>query len=57
MRVCFIAKRKKVCFKADTRKGRTPKHLKKFAFKTGTKRLRIILKKARKGWAAWRRRR
>lgn len=57
MKVCFRAKRKKICFTARARKGKTPKHLKKFLFKAGTARLRTVLKKARKGWAAWRRRR
>jgi hypothetical protein len=55
MKVCFIAKRKKICFSASTRRKKTPKHLKKFLFKPGTKRLRSALVKARKGWKAWRR--
>ena len=48
MKVCFVAKRKKICFVARPRKGKTPKHLKRFLFKAGTKRLRTCLAKARK---------
>jgi hypothetical protein len=55
MKVCFIAKRKKICFVARPSKKKCPKHLKKFLFKPGTKRLRTTLVKARKGWKAWRR--
>lgn len=56
MKVCFRAKRKKVCFVARARKGKTPKHLKKFLFKAGTARTARILKKARAGYKAWKRR-
>ena len=55
MKVCFRAKRKKICFIAKPKKHRTPKQLKKFLFKPGTKRLAACLKKARKAWKVWKR--
>lgn len=55
MKVSFRAKRKLVKFTARPSKKRVPKHLKKFLFKAGTKRLATCLKKARKGYKAWKR--
>lgn len=55
MKVCFRAKRKKICFTARPKKGRTPKQLRPFLLKSGTKKLATMLKKARKGYRAWRR--
>ncbi len=56
MKVSFIAKRKRIKFTAHPRKHKTPKQLKPFLFKKRTKRLKLMLKKAKKGWTAWRRR-
>lgn len=55
MKVSFRAKRKLVKFTTRPSKKRVPKHLKKFLFKPGTKRLATCLKKARKGYKAWKR--
>ena len=55
MKVCFRAKRKKVCFTAKPRRSKVPKHLKPFLFKAGTAKLKRIQAKARKGYKAWRR--
>ena len=55
MKVSFRAKRKLVKFTARPSKKRVPKQLKKYLFKAGTAKLRACLKKARKGYKAWKR--
>jgi hypothetical protein len=55
MKVCFTAKRKRICFVAKPSKKKCPKHLKKFLFKAGSARLKRVQAKARKGYRTWRR--
>lgn len=55
MRVVFKRGRETVRFTARPKHHKTPKHLKKFLFKSGTKRTKACLKKAhaklrRMGW-------
>lgn len=47
MRVSFRRGKEKVSFTAHPRKGKCPKHLKKFLFKPRTKKLSSALSKAR----------
>lgn len=53
MKVVFRAKRKLIKFTAHPRKKAVPKRLKNFLFKSGTRRLATMLKKARRGYKLW----